>query len=633
MDKQYTVGIAGHIDHGKTSLVKKLTGIDTDRLKEEKERQISIELGFAPLALKELGTVSIIDVPGHERFIRQMIAGVSGIDLVILVVAADEGVMPQTREHLQILKFLEVPKGIIAITKIDKVEKEFLQLVKEEILEELEGTIFQRAKVHYVNNNNGEGLDDLTETIATTLQKIKEKDTSGNFRLPIDQVFTLKGQGTIVRGTIVEGAVSEGDTIEILPAKIETKVRQLQVHNTRESVAVAGQRVAINLPNLSTELVRRGDVLSHKGDYKASTVLDVSLQFVPSLKLDLKQRSPIRVYIGTREVDGKIVFFDRNTLTRTNDEVICQVRLEEEVVAKRGDKLIIRRPSPSETIGGGWIINPNGDKYKFGNETIHKLERMKEGTIPERVKENMGPESTITLEKLTQKVGLGEDEIYQQVVSGDLIKITPTIYTTNEMVNKKTIELKYELSNFHLNNPLKEGIQKAELTSLFQKSLSQDLFHYLFEKLFTNGMIQKVGTIIALTGFRPSLPPKWEKRLMQVYKGLERDGIRVDTYDSYVKEAGIPESIAMDYKYYLLHQKIGYELDNKHIILKLSIDKSLDLLMDKTGDNFTVNEAKAILDLSRKYVIPYLELLDRLTYTERNDSTRTWIKNKQHGTS
>ena len=626
VNKQYTVGIAGHIDHGKTSLVKKLTGIDTDRLKEEKERQISIELGFAPLTLNGIGTVSIIDVPGHERFIRQMIAGVSGIDLVILVVAADEGVMPQTREHLQIVKFLEVKSGIIVITKIDKVEQDFLELVKEEIMEELEGTIFHHANVHFISNLNGNGFEDLIESIATTLQQTKEKDASGNFRLPIDQVFTLKGHGTIVRGTILEGMVSEGDTIEILPAKIESKVRQLQVHNSQANSAVAGQRVAINLPNLSTDIVKRGDVLSHKGEYSTTNVLDVSLQFVSTLKNEIKQRSPIRVYIGTKEIDGKIVFFDRNVFTPSKEELVCQIRLDEEVVAKRGDKIIIRRPSPPETIGGGFVINPNGEKYKFGKDTIQKLEKMKKGSVEERVKEIIGSATTISFENLVQKGGFTEEEVEQQVVIGNLIEINSTQFSTKEIVINKTNDLKFALSNFHVKNPMKKGIPKAELTSLFQQSISLDFLTYLLDKLIVEEVIQKDGTLLFLTEFIPSLPSAWEKRLNQVYSGLEKDGLKVNTFESYAKDAGLPENISTEYKYFLMHQQKAYELDNKHIVLKKSLHDSIQVLMNHTAEQFTINDAKVILDLSRKYVIPYLELLDRLKFTERNDQSRKWLK-------
>ena len=629
VNKQYTVGIAGHIDHGKTSLVKKLTGIDTDRLKEEKERQISIELGFAPLTLNGIGTVSIIDVPGHERFIRQMIAGVSGIDLVILVVAADEGVMPQTREHLQIVKFLEVKNGIIVITKIDKVEHDFLELVKEEIMEELEGTIFHQAKVHFISNINGQGSESLKESIASTLQHTKEKDVSGNFRLPIDQVFTLKGHGTIVRGTILEGMISEGDTIEILPGKIESKVRQLQVHNSQANSAVAGQRVAINLPNLSTDIVKRGDVLTHKGEFTTTYVLDVSLQFVSTLKNEIKQRSPIRVYIGTREIDGKIVFFDRNVYTPCKEELVCQIRLDEEVVAKRGDKIIIRRPSPPETIGGGWVINPNGEKYKFGEDTIHKLEKMKKGSVEERVKEMLGKAATISLEDLIQKGGFTEDEVKQQVEIGNLIVVNSTHFSTKEMVYNKTIDLKRALSTFHLKNPMKKGIPKAELTSLFQQNITLDFLTYLLDRMLLEEVIQKDGTLLFLTEFNPSLPPAWEKRLLQVHGSLEKDGLKVNTFESYAKDAGLPENISTEYKYFLMHQQKAYELDSKHIVLKKSLHDSIQILMNQTAEQFTINETKEILDLSRKYVIPYLELLDRLKFTERYDQTRKWIINKK----
>ncbi|WP_234946545.1 selenocysteine-specific translation elongation factor [Bacillus sp. m3-13] len=309
INKHYTIGMAGHIDHGKTTLTKALTGVDTDRLKEEKERQISIELGYAPLEMEDGSLLSIIDVPGHERFIRQMIAGVSGIDLVILVVAADEGVMPQTKEHLEIVKFLQIQKGIIAITKKDKVEEELLDLVQEEIMDELEGSVFHHAPVVFLDSTKNIGIENLKETIRGQLQNIQHKQETGDFRLPIDQVFTIKGQGTVVRGTILEGIVQTEDELQILPAGVPVKARQLQVHNKMVNKAKAGQRVAVNLPNISAEDITRGDVLVLSQTYETTDTIDVSLKFIKKLQYPIKQRSVVKVHIGTAEVMGKIIFF------------------------------------------------------------------------------------------------------------------------------------------------------------------------------------------------------------------------------------------------------------------------------------------------------------------------------------
>lgn len=387
MDKHYyTVGMAGHIDHGKTTLTKALTNVDTDRLKEEKERQISIELGFAPLELGNDIFASVIDVPGHERFIRQMIAGVAGIDLVILVVAADEGVMPQTKEHLDILSFLGIKRGIVAVTKIDKVEIDFVELVQEEIKEQLQGTVFAESPFVMVDSLKGTGIDVLKQQIKDDLLQTEKRNANGAFRLPIDQVFTVKGQGTVVRGTVYEGTVIEGQALMILPSRRETKARQLQVHHKPSEKAVAGQRVAINLSNVTKEDLDRGDVIVDKEHFIVTNTIDISLSFINSLKHPIKQRSPIKLHLGTSEVMGKIVFFDRNEVNSDVGEVLCQLRLDEDIVTKRGDRFILRRPTPTETIGGGWIVDPNGQKYRYGEATIDMLHKKKEGTPVQRVK-------------------------------------------------------------------------------------------------------------------------------------------------------------------------------------------------------------------------------------------------------
>lgn len=306
--KYFTIGMAGHIDHGKTSLTKALTNIDTDRLKEEKERQISIEPGFAPLYEDEDLEVSVIDVPGHERFIRQMIAGVAGIDLVILVVAADEGVMPQTKEHLQILGFLGIEKGIVVISKADRVDEEFIGLVEEEILLELEGTVFEGSPSVLVDSLSLRGMEELKVLIEDELKEITPRGTTGAFRLPIDQAFSVKGQGTVVRGTVYEGSVEEGQQLKILPSGIETRARQIQVHRKQAEKAFAGQRTAINLSGVAKEDAARGQVLVSADSFTVTNVFDASIRTAEGLESAIKQRMPVKCHIGTAEVMGRIVF-------------------------------------------------------------------------------------------------------------------------------------------------------------------------------------------------------------------------------------------------------------------------------------------------------------------------------------
>ncbi|NLP52859.1 selenocysteine-specific translation elongation factor [Bacillus sp. RO1] len=624
-DKHYTIGMAGHIDHGKTTLTKALTGVDTDRLKEEKERQISIELGYAPLNMADGSLLSIIDVPGHERFIRQMIAGVSGIDLVILVVAADEGVMPQTREHLEIVKFLQIQKGIIAITKKDKVEEEFLELVKEEIMDELEGSVFQHAPVVFMDSTKNIGIDELKDTILDQLKNITVKQESGEFRLPIDQVFTIKGQGTVVRGTIMEGLIHTDDELQILPSEIPVKARQLQVHSKMVEKAMAGQRVAVNLPNISAADINRGDVLVHSQTYDPTDTIDVCLTFIKKLQYPIKQRSILKVHIGTAEVMGKIIFFDRNDYQDSHEEVLCQLRLEEKITVKRGDRLIIRRPTPVETVGGGWVIQAKGSKYKFGQNTIRTLQKVKEGSPEERVYQALNKNKLLEINELQKQTGLSLKELGSLLEAGKLIRITENYISG--LVDVKAIlqQVLNYIRDFHKHYPLKAGVAKAELLSHFTNSVPKDLVEYVLQSLQDDRKIMRQESLLFEAGFEPHFPPSWKKRMEQVLSRLEGDGLTPQPYLEYGRAAELPEKELRELQHYLIKQKRMYSLDDKHLVSVQHVDDSITKLKKVYPEKLELSGVKEVLGLSRKYLIPYIELLDALQITKREDSVRYWI--------
>ena len=472
LEKRYfTIGMAGHIDHGKTSLTKALTNVDTDRLKEEKERQISIELGFAPLYEDNEIQISVIDVPGHERFIRQMIAGVAGIDLVVLVVAADEGVMPQTREHLDILKFLGVKNGLVAISKIDRVDEEFIELVKDDILEELTGSVFEDAPFVLVDSLSKKGIEELKELIIKTLKEQEMRDAKGAFRLPIDQVFTVKGQGTVVRGTVYEGTVEEGQTLKIMPEGLEVKARQIQVHHKPAQKAYAGQRTAINLSGVSKEDLERGDVLVSSEHFIVTKTVDVAIRVVEDLDHMVKQRMPIKLHIGTTEVMGRIVFFDRNELKEENGEILCQLRLEEEILTKRGDRFILRRPSPQETIGGGWVIDPRGNKYRFGNQTIEELEKKKVGSPKERITAAIFEAKSLPVSELIKRTALDEETLNEFLDDEDFVFYNGKEYTLRMLINSIEEDIYDRLLDFHQTHSMKAGLNKARAFAIDAKAI------------------------------------------------------------------------------------------------------------------------------------------------------------------
>lgn len=627
MDKRYfTIGMAGHIDHGKTSLTKALTNVDTDRLKEEKERQISIELGFAPLFEDRDIQISVIDVPGHERFIRQMIAGVAGIDLVVLVVAADEGVMPQTKEHLEILGFLGIRAGIVAITKIDRVDEEFIDLVKDDILEELTGTVFEEAPFVLVDSLSKKGIEELKELIIETLKNQEMRDAKGAFRLPIDQVFTVKGQGTVVRGTVYEGTVEEGQSLLIMPEGIEVRARQLQVHHKPAQKAYAGQRAAINLSNVSKEDLERGDVLVSSKHFNVTRTIDVAIRVVEDLDYMVKQRMPIKCHIGTAEVMGRIVFFDRNDLKEENAEILCQLRLEEEIVTKRGDRFIIRRPSPQETIGGGWVIDPRGEKYRFGLQTIEELEKKKEGTPKERLIAALTEEKSLPMPELIKRTALDEETLLAELSGEDFLLYNGKEYTLQSLVMVIEEDIYDRVNDYHNAHPMKQGINKAELLQTLQKFYPKSLIDYVIEQGSRKGVFGRLEQYVFLAEFTPHVPRSWQKRIENMLDVLKKDGLKVRYVDDYFKDAGIPEGLRMDMKRFLEGQGDIVPLDEQFYWHGELFAEAVSTLRKQTGEEFEVGDAKDALDLSRKYMIPFLERLDAKGLTKRVENKRVWQK-------
>jgi selenocysteine-specific elongation factor len=631
LEKRYfTIGMAGHIDHGKTSLTKALTDVDTDRLKEEKERQISIELGFAPLYEDNELQISVIDVPGHERFIRQMIAGVAGIDLVVLVVAADEGVMPQTQEHLDILGFLGIKNGIVAITKIDRVDEEFVDLVKDDILGELQGTVFEHSPFVLVDSLSKKGIEELKQLVIKTLKDQATRDAKGAFRLPIDQVFTVKGQGTVVRGTVYEGAVEEGQSLMIMPKGLEVRARQLQVHHQQALKAFAGQRVAINLSGVSKEEMERGDVLVSSEHFIVTNTIDVAIRVVEDLDYMVKQRMPIKLHVGTAEVMGRIVFFDRNELKEENGEILCQLRLEEDIVTKRGDRFIIRRPSPQETIGGGWVIDPRGNKYRYGEKTIEELEKKKVGTPFERLTAALMEAKSLSLHELIKRTSLDGETVKSQLDQEEFILYNGKEYTLSVLVNAIEEEMVDRLTSYHKEYPMKQGLNKAELLQMMMSRFPKGLLDFVVEKGTEKGTekgkLSRTGQFVYRVDFKPHVAKNWQKRVDSLLTEIKNDSLKTLYFTDYIKKAGIPDSLVPDLKRFLEEQELIVALDDQYYYHGEVFKNAVDRLRIGTGVEFEVSEAKSILDLSRKYMIPFLERLDAMGLTKRVENKRIWGK-------
>lgn len=634
MEKQhFTIGMAGHIDHGKTTLTKALTNIDTDRLKEEKERQISIELGYAPLDLGDDMEVSIIDVPGHEKFIRQMIAGVAGIDMVVLVVAADEGVMPQTKEHVEILGFLGIQHAVVALTKASRVEEELIELVIDDVKEELAGTIFAEADMIIVDSVEGVGIEELKAKIKSELKKTDIRDVRGSFRLPIDQVFTVQGQGTVVRGTVYEGFVEKNQQLIIMPEEIKVKARQIQVHHKEVERAVAGQRAAINLGGVSKSELKRGDVLVSSNHFVVTGAIDVSMQVVKDMVSPLKQRGPVKLHVGTAEVMGKLVFFDRNELTSDDSgEIFCQIRLEEPIVTKRGDRFIVRRPSPVETIGGGWVIDPQGDRYRFGQQTIKLLKQKKEGTPFERVKFILIDQKYMTKQELIVHTSLHEEALDSALQvgkeNGQIIPIKPNHFTLRVIVDEIVEVFSDQLNEYHEQYPMRLGINKAELIQSLSNQYPKRLLEYVIELKVNDGNLSRNGQFISMDNFIPQYPKQWKTRMENVISTWKKDELMVKPWSDYTSSEKIPAFEEQELKNFLLLTEEAFTLDEKMMVSKEAVYHAAKSLYEVTDKEFTLQDAKEKFGLSRKYLVPLLELFDQTGLTVRVGEKRRWVQQK-----
>ncbi|MGY4689921.1 selenocysteine-specific translation elongation factor [Salibacterium sp. K-3] len=627
--RMYTIGMAGHIDHGKTTLTRALTNWDTDRLKEEKERNVSIEPGFAPLHLREDMDVSVIDVPGHERFIRQMIAGVAGIDAVVLTVAADEGVMPQTKEHLEILSLLGVTGGLIAVTKSDHVEQDLLELAGEDIRKEVQGTPFENADMVFVDSISGRGVKQLRASLVEVLDSLSARDARGAFRLPVDQVFSVHGQGTVVRGTVYEGQIAEGDTVQVLPLRKKLKIRQLQRHGMRVETGRAGQRLAMNVSGADKEELKRGDVVVSAEHYVTTRRLNIVLYTSQEAVYALKQRGPIKLHLGTAEVYGRVIFFDRNVLEPgRKEEILCQLVLNEPVVTKRHDRFIVRRPSPVETIGGGWVLNPNAERLRFGTESIQQLQQEKQGTPKEHVKRALRDGKWLDTEQLAKETGLlqeeAEDVVSQLIQEGKAKRYANGKTVLQELYEEKTADMLAELQAFHEQYPLRTGKNKQELDLFADGAIPKELAERFFEEAVENELISQHRQYAAVSSHTPSYPKGWERKMEQSRRRWQQDGIAPRPWQEYMEEEGIPEDVGKEFRYALLQSGQAEALDDRHIRDAAGLHHAAEKLYASYPETFTLQQAKEVLPVSRKFLVPFLEWLDEEKWTKRENEERVW---------
>ncbi len=626
------IGTAGHVDHGKTQLVKALTGVDTDRLKEEKERGISIELGFAPLPLPGGILAGIVDVPGHERFVKTMLAGAGGIDLVLFVVAADEGVMPQTREHLDILELLRVQKGIVVLTKVDLVDEEWLSLVREDVQELLKGTFLDGAPVVPVSAVTGEGLQELRQEIARVAQEVQPKPMTGDARLPIDRAFSITGFGTVMTGTLLSGSIRLGDTLELLPKGIQGRVRSLQVHGRRVEEAVAGQRVAVNLTGLEVGEVSRGDVLATPGAYQAVRRLTAYLLLLKSAPRPLKNWSPVHFHLGTSETIARVRLLDRDELA-PGDAAFAQFELEQPVVAAVHDRFVIRHYSPVTTIGGGEVVETGGIRYRrHRQEVLAALQRKLEGTPEARaVEELRSLKRPVTVQELASRAGIAEQELLGllegMVSAGDALVFalgSETYVLSAPLAEELWSQVASALRSYHRQYPLRPGCPKEELRSRLFAQIPQRLYQALLERWSEGGRLVLSGQSVALSDFSVRLTPEQEGRVKALLQELDSRPFAPPGPEEILGILGGDAELLQ----HCVQAGVLVKLGDDFYFSKDAVWRAWEMIEGylKERGEITVAEARDLLGTSRRYCLPLLEYFDRMKKTRRLGDKRVLFK-------
>ena len=624
--KQIILGTAGHIDHGKTSLIRAMTGIDTDRLKEEKARGITIELGFANMVLPGGQPLGIVDVPGHERFVKNMVAGATGIDLVMMVIAADEGVMPQTREHMEICSLLGIQHGLVALTKKDMVDEEWLELATDDVTTFTQGTFLEDAPIIPVSSADGSGLEALAAALEKIAANLPERSDSGFFRLPIDRVFTMKGFGTVITGTLTSGTVTVGDPVMLYPSHETSKVRGIQVHSESVNEAHAGQRTAINFQGLSKEAANRGDVLAHVDTLQVSYMVDAKLHCLKSLTKPLKNRVRLRVHTGTSEILGVLILLDREELA-PGDTAVVQLRLENPIAVVTQDRFVVRSYSPVRTIGGGTILNPMAPKRKrLNDEAIGALSRLAEGEPEEVVNQHIRDAGVngVSFGVLRIMTNLTEKKLGKLLdlslshKKAILIDKEARLYMHQDHVEQVGEQMLAKLEAYHQDHPLKPGISKEELKSKFPR-VSIKLFTLKLNQLVREDKVVVDEKIVRLADHEAALGVDQDELRQKIITICRAGALTPPSFKDIVKTVNAPDKTVQDILVYLVEAeelvKIKEGLFYDRRAVEALRDELVSFLREK--GEISTPEFKNMTGASRKYVIPLIEYFDHQHVTIR----------------
>ncbi|HUS93551.1 MAG TPA: selenocysteine-specific translation elongation factor [Patescibacteria group bacterium] len=618
----HVVGTAGHVDHGKSTLVEALTGIDPDRLKEEKDREMTIDLGFAWLKPGDgYDEIGIIDVPGHRDFIENMLAGVGGIDLALIVIAADEGVMPQTKEHLAILDLLEIQSGIIVVTKVDLIDDpDWLELVTLEVFEALQSTALADAPVFQVSAINGQGIDELRRALIAQLNELPPRYDEGRPRLPIDRVFSLPGFGSIVTGTLVGGNLEVGEAVEIQPAGNRGRIRGLQTHQTKLQEARPGSRVAVNISGLSTDELRRGDVLAQPGSIRSTVLCDVRYRHLPDVRLPLQHNEEVKFFVGAAEVIARVRILGEKQI-QAGEQGWLQLALRESVALSRGDRFILRRPSPSETLGGGQIIDPHpGRKHRrFRPEIVNRLESLAHGSPHDLIFDLLKQSEPILVTQLLETgdmdLDIAENAWQQLTTDGIALAISGYALSKTGWENLLT-KLLALLSQYHANNPLRLGMHREEMRSRLR--IPNALFGALVDQGELQGNLDEITTILKLPEHSISFTPAQQQTIDDLVTLFNRSGINSPSVKD-VKVILGPEVYAalLDLEQIVqINEEVVYQATDYTDFVS-NIEEFL-----REHGRANAGQIRDLLGTSRKYAIAILEYLDDEGITRREGDFR-----------
>jgi selenocysteine-specific elongation factor len=622
----FIVGTAGHVDHGKTALIGALTGTETDRLAEEKKRGISIELGFARLDLGNGQVAGVVDVPGHEKFIPQMLSGIAGIDLVLLVVDANEGVMPQTREHLQIMELLQLKRGILVLSKCDLVEPDWLDIVEEEIREQVAGTFLDKAPCCRVSSLTGEGIDDLRDTIREQLAKVPPREITGAVRLPIDRCFTISGFGTVITGTLNSGRIEPGDSLELLPAGVQARIREVQVHGSPAEEALAGQRVALNLSGVSREQVPHGSVIGTSGLFRASQRIDVKMKLLKDAPRSVKFRDPLHFHLGTARTVARAILLDRDELA-PGEEAFVQLTFDKPLLSHRGDRFIVRSYSPMLTVGGGMVIDVEPQRHKrFRPEVIKRLSDLSAGNLGFWLQklDEMEIARLRDLEKLT---GTGREELrlgLERLAEMGQVEVLADQWVGTERVRSWQLQLPQLVKDYLEKNRLRHGIPRATLQTKVAEKLAPKGFEILLQRAEQAGELTSRGELVITPGWEPQPTAEDLQVLDQIEQHYRRLGFKVKNQNEVIGQLGIGNIDTELYFSYLVLEKRLVRLNPESYLHAESYQQALKALKDilQQQSTFTLAQFRDRLDSNRKLIQALLEYFDGCKYTRRTGEER-----------